>query len=157
MLLCFSKNVVKFELFFTYVTANNLGKWHTIFYLFPRSAEKSTETRNADNVSLKNLIKSNSMHFFSVQLSKRADDTNYPEILRRYMIPRVWKTWLPCHNLGPDHAMITAWRPCFLAWSSWFMAWSSCFSCFFQKNGLFGNVFSNSCCHIPLYGTLDWL
>ena len=23
-----------------------------------------------------------------------------------------------------DHAMMTAWRPCFLAWSSWFMAWS---------------------------------
>ena len=25
---------------------------------------------------------------------------------------------------GHDHAMITAWRPCFLAWSPWFMAWS---------------------------------
>ena len=23
-----------------------------------------------------------------------------------------------------DHAMMTAWRPCFLAWSSWFMVWS---------------------------------
>ena len=25
---------------------------------------------------------------------------------------------------GHDRAMITAWRPCFLAWSSWFTAWS---------------------------------
>ena len=36
----------------------------------------------------------------------------------------VGKTWLPCYDHGPDHAMMTAWQPCFLAWSSWFMAWS---------------------------------
>ena len=40
------------------------------------------------------------------------------------LVTRVGKTWLRCHNLDHDHAMITAWRPCFLAWSSWFMAWS---------------------------------
>ena len=38
---------------------------------------------------------------------------------------------LSCHNHtmimakhGHDHAMMTTWRPCFLAWSPWFMAWS---------------------------------
>ena len=36
-------------------------------------------------------------------------------------------------------------------------AWSSCFSCFFfEKKGLFVNVFITSCCHIPFYGTFDW-
>ena len=76
---------------------------------------------------------------------------------------------------GHDHAMMTPWRPCFLPCSSWFIAWSwhdyhvfhdsyhdhgmiimlSMF--FFLKNGLFVNVCSNSCCRIPLYGTIGWL
>ena len=40
---------------------------------------------------------------------------------------RVGRTWLPCHVMakhGHDHAMMTAWWPCFLAWSSWCMSWS---------------------------------
>ena len=68
---------------------------------------------------------------------------------------------------GHDHAMMTAWRPCFLAWSSWFMAWSwydyHVFhdlyhdSIFWINIKLFVNFFSNSWCHIPLYVQLDWL
>ena len=49
--------------------------------------------------------------------------------------PTGWKnmTAMPwsCHDHtmimakhGHDHAMMTAWWPCFLAWSSWFIAWS---------------------------------
>ena len=57
---------------------------------------------------------------------------------------------MPWSYHGHDHAMMTAWQPCYLAWSSWLMAWSwydyhismihimimvwsSCLPCFFEE------------------------
>ena len=56
------------------------------------------------------------------------------------------------------HGMIMIWLPCF----PWFIPWSWYYNhvfhvFFWRKTGLFVNIFSYSCCHIPLYGTLDWL
>ena len=90
----------------------------------------------------------------------------------RDMQSRVGKTWLPCYDL----AMIIplSWRNLVMIkpwWRlgshvSWLVRQDSwhdhgmiiMFSMFFiPKNGLFFNVFSNNCCHIPLYCTLDRL
>ena len=98
--------------------------------------------------------------------------------------PRVGKTWLPCHDHimimakhGHDHAMMTAWQPCFLAWSSWFTTWSwndyHVFHNSYHDHGM--NIMlsmffflkikwitcqcflSDRCYHIPLHSTLDCL
>ena len=102
------------------------------------------------------------------------------------MLTRVGKTWLSCHDLAMitswswlnmvmimprwlhdghiswhdrhdswhNHGMITM----FSMIHTMIVVWTSYFPNFCLKQyGLFVNVFSNSCCHIQLYGTLDWL
>ena len=63
-----------------------------------------------------------------------------------------WYDYHVFHDSYHDHGMITM----FSMIHTMIMVWSSCFPCFLNKNGLFVNVFSNSCCHIPLYTSLDF-
>ena len=72
---------------------------------------------------------------------------------------------------GHDYALMMAWRTRFLTWSPWFLVWSwydyHVFHDSYRDHGMiivfpmlfkkysFVIFFSNSCCHVALFGTLD--
>ena len=67
----------------------------------------------------------NVLKAFFTKMGRRKICRSYPGLENLAAMP--WS----CHDCntimakhGHDHAIMLAWRPCFLAWSSWFMVWS---------------------------------